>query len=129
MQNPGLRRRANAAAGIIATATAILVLKNMPSYDVERGKLVTFDAYARILVASLGGSHARDFGRDPASADRDLFGNATLVHCGRVNYEQDLRLMANMLQVKLEELQALKPLQRLERNMQTGKLRRGILAS
>lgn len=63
----------------------------------------------------------------PASVDKDFFGNCTLIHCGRLNYEADLRTMANVLRVKPEELAALPGLSYIERNMQTGESRTGRL--
>lgn len=64
----------------------------------------------------------------PASVDKDFFGNCTLIHCGRLNYEADLRTMANVLRVEAPELAGLEPLAWVERNMLTGELRRGALA-
>lgn len=63
----------------------------------------------------------------PASVDKDFFGNATLVHCGRLNYEADLRTMGNVLCIAAAELQTLKPMEWIERDMATGATRKGLM--
>lgn len=63
----------------------------------------------------------------PASVDKDFFGNCTMIHCGRLNYEADLRVMANVLRVPVEQLAGLAPLAYVERNMLTGQTRTGKL--
>jgi hypothetical protein len=64
----------------------------------------------------------------PASVDKDFFGNCTLIHCGRLNYAADVKVMADVLGVPQGDLIGLAPLDWIERDMQTGKTRRGKLA-
>lgn len=61
----------------------------------------------------------------PAIIDKTFFGLATLVHCGRLNYAADLKVMADVLAIQSAELVELLPLEWIERDMQTGKTRRG----
>ena len=63
----------------------------------------------------------------PASIDKDFFGNATLIRCGRLNFEADLRTMANVLGVTQDQIRDLRPLQWVERDMQTGQTTTGTL--
>jgi hypothetical protein len=60
--------------------------------------------------------------------DKTFFGRATLIHCGRLNYSGDFKVMADVLQIPGEDITALRPLECIERNMQTGQTRRGTLA-
>ncbi len=64
----------------------------------------------------------------PASVDKDFFGNCTLIHCGRLNYGGDVKCMARVLGVPDAELLALPELAYIERDMQSGELRRDALA-
>jgi hypothetical protein len=64
----------------------------------------------------------------PAVIDKTFFGRATLIHCGRLNYSGDFKVMADVLQIPGEDITALRPLECIERNMQTGQTRRGTLA-
>lgn len=63
----------------------------------------------------------------PASVDKDFFGNCTMIHCGRLNYAQDVKTMAGVLGVPEDCITALLPLQFVERNMATGALREATL--
>lgn len=64
----------------------------------------------------------------PASVDKDFFGTATTISTGRLNFDGDVRVLANVLRVPAERIVALPPLQYLERDMQTGQLTEGVLA-
>lgn len=63
----------------------------------------------------------------PANIDKDFIGNATMVHCGRLNYENDTKVMANALRVPVEQVSGLENLAYIERNMSTGAVRVGKL--
>jgi len=58
----------------------------------------------------------------PARVDKDFFGNATRIRCGRLNYARDQKVMADVLGVTLELVAMLKPLEYIEKDMATGKL-------
>jgi hypothetical protein len=64
----------------------------------------------------------------PASIDKHFFGNATLIHAGRLNFEADVKTLANVLQVTRDDIVNLRPLDWIERDMQTGRLSRGTLS-
>jgi hypothetical protein len=61
----------------------------------------------------------------PAAVDKNFFSNATHIRTGRLNFKADQDVLADALQVKREEIQALLPLQWIERDMSTGKVARG----
>lgn len=61
----------------------------------------------------------------PASVDKDFFGTATSISSGRLNFDGDVKVLANVLRVPAERIVSLQPLQYLERDMQTGLLTEG----
>lgn len=63
----------------------------------------------------------------PASVDKDFFSNATKIRSGRLNFEADIKTLANVLKVKTHEIDELKPLEFIEREMATGEIKRGKL--
>lgn len=64
----------------------------------------------------------------PAEVDSTFLGNCTFIHCGRVNDRSSVETMANVLDVGADELRALRDFEFIERNMQTGAVRRGRLS-
>ena len=56
----------------------------------------------------------------PAKMDKDIFSQATLIRCGRLNFDDDVSTMAKALGVSGAEIRNLKPLEAIERNMSTG---------
>ncbi len=63
----------------------------------------------------------------PASVDKDFFSNATRIRSGRLNFAADIKTLANVLKVKTYEIDELKPLEFIEREMATGTINRGVL--
>ncbi|HDR8930085.1 TPA: hypothetical protein QDA84_000069 [Burkholderia vietnamiensis] len=69
----------------------------------------------------------------PANIDKDFIGNSTLVHCARLAYETDIKVMANALGVPVPEVRDMRAdpdtgdFDFIERNMQTGAVRRAKL--
>lgn len=63
----------------------------------------------------------------PAAVDKHFFGNASRVRCGRLNYDADVKTMANVLRVPADEIGNLQPLEWIERDMSTGQTTRGKL--
>lgn len=55
----------------------------------------------------------------PAESDKTILGNATVIHCGRLNMARDRAYMAAVLDVPEEHVTALEDLQFIERNMRT----------
>lgn len=64
----------------------------------------------------------------PASVDKDFLGNATLIHCGRLPYEDDAKTVARTLGVPAAELMALEQLHWIERGQADTAARRGKVA-
>lgn len=56
----------------------------------------------------------------PASIDKHFFGNSTIIRTGRLNFEADIKTLANVLRVTANEISDLQPLEYIERNMLTG---------
>ncbi len=63
----------------------------------------------------------------PASIDKHFFGNASLVRTGRLNFSADIRTLANVLHVEGADIGQLKPLEFIQRDMQTGQIQRGLV--
>lgn len=61
----------------------------------------------------------------PANVDKDFFGNCTLIQCGRLNYENDIRVMSNVLGVMPQQIKAMKPLEFVARDMGSGDVLKG----
>jgi hypothetical protein len=53
----------------------------------------------------------------PAQVDKDFFGNCTEIRCFRVNYENDARVMSNVLRVTPGEVLELEKLHYIRRNL------------
>lgn len=69
----------------------------------------------------------------PANIDKDFIGNCSLVHCSRLSYETDIKVMANALGVAVNDVRDMQAdpdtgnFDFIERNMQTGQVRRAKL--
>lgn len=61
----------------------------------------------------------------PAAIDKHFFGNASTVRCGRLNFDADVRTMANVLGVAQQEIRNLQTLEYIERDMKSGEVVRG----
>lgn len=58
----------------------------------------------------------------PAKVDKDFFGNCTRIRCGRLNFANDQKVMADVLGVTVADIGALLPLQYFEKDMGTGQV-------
>lgn len=63
----------------------------------------------------------------PAQVDKNFFGNCTLVHSHRVQDMNDVRVMSSVLDVPQTELRALPKFRYIEREMESGTVRRGAV--
>jgi len=63
----------------------------------------------------------------PAQVDKDFFGNATEIRCFRVNYENDAKVMANVLREQPGEMMELPNFCYIHRNLSDRTNVRGIL--
>lgn len=61
----------------------------------------------------------------PASIDKHFFGNASLVRSGRLNFDSHVKAVANVLGVPPDEIRAMRPLDWVARDMNSGVLTRG----
>lgn len=94
------------------------------------------EPWARILRK---GRHKgmRVFGcaQRPAIIDKTIFGQATVIHCSRLNYAEDIRTMSGVLGVPHDDVRDLKAdaatdcFEWIERAMGTGTTTRGTLPS
>lgn len=57
----------------------------------------------------------------PASIDKDFLGNCTLIRTGRLVYPEDISAVAKAMRVPEAEIEALAPLDWIEKDMQSGK--------
>lgn len=63
----------------------------------------------------------------PANVDKDFFSNATKIRSGRLNFAADIKTLANVLKVKNADIDGLRPLEYIEREMSNGQISRGII--
>jgi ABC-type dipeptide/oligopeptide/nickel transport system ATPase component len=63
----------------------------------------------------------------PAALDKDFFSNATKIRTGRLNFAGDIKTLSNVLKVQNSDVDTLKPLEYIERDMTTGVIRFGKL--
>lgn len=61
----------------------------------------------------------------PAAIDKNFFGNASQIRTGRLNFKNDIKVLADVLQVPAQQVQALAPLQFIQRDMNSGKMLSG----
>lgn len=55
----------------------------------------------------------------PAQVDKAFWSNCTEVHCGFLNHEPDQKVMAQVLGVAVSDVQGLKPLEYIHKNVRT----------
>jgi hypothetical protein len=63
----------------------------------------------------------------PASIDKDFLGNCTAIRTGRLAYPEDIKAVSKAMGGHADAIQALKPLQWLEKDMTTGMVSSGVL--
>lgn len=97
---------------------------------VEELKFVTKPSYAPLPWAqcNLQGRHCGlkiiGTSQRPASIDKDFLYSATVIHTGRL-LAKDLKVVAEAMEVSPILMRGMKPLEFVERNMQTGELVKG----
>ncbi len=101
---------------------------------VEELALVTKAGFSppRWMEAVTGGRHRGlsliGTTQRPALVDKTFFGNATVIRVGRLNAGSDKRVMADALDVPVDDLTALLPLHFMQKNMLTGEITRDKVA-
>lgn len=61
----------------------------------------------------------------PAESDKTIVSNAAAIHCGQMAFPRDRAYMAKCLGVPVSDVEGLRPLEWIERDMRTLELRRG----
>jgi hypothetical protein len=80
------------------------------------------------MVTSIGrhrGLRVIGASQRPAQVDKAFWSNCTEIHCGFLNYEEDQKTMARTLGVPLAEIQGLKPLEYIHKNVRTKEIKYG----
>lgn len=65
--------------------------------------------------------------QSPAQIDKDFFGNCTRVRTGRLNFDSHIKAMANCMSADKEVIRNLLAGEYIERDMNTGNVKRGKL--
>lgn len=68
------------------------------------------------------GIHIYGLTQRPASVDKSFFGNCSSIRCGRLNYEADVRAMANALRVPKKLVESLMEMDWIKKDMNTAEL-------
>lgn len=63
----------------------------------------------------------------PASIDKDFLGNCTRIRTGRLAYPEDVKAVSKVLGIPTGNVEKLKPLEWLEKDMATGRMTSGVL--
>lgn len=81
--------------------------------------------YELITMGRAFGIEVFGLSQRPASIDKDFFSNMSLLHVGRMNYDDDMKACARALRVPVEQVSALTGFQWIERDILTGKIKKG----
>jgi len=65
--------------------------------------------------------------RGNASIDKDFLGNCTAIRTGRLAYPEDVKAVCKAMGIPPAKVEALRPLEWLEKDMASGKLTSGVL--
>lgn len=104
--------RAAHAAGNLLMVVEELAFVTTPSFAPAGWKMVTSTGRhkgLRIIGAS----------QRPAQVDKAYWSNVTEIHCGFLNYDDDLRTMSRALGVPVADIQGLEPLAYIHKNVRT----------
>lgn len=84
------------------------------------------DGWSQLIMMGRGyGAEVFGLSQRPASVDKDFLGNVSMIHCGRMAYDDDAKAVSKALGVKPAEVLALTGHQWIERDILTGKVTRG----
>lgn len=81
--------------------------------------------YELITMGRAYGIEVYGLSQRPASIDKDFFSNMSLLHVGRLNYEDDMKTCAKALRVPVVDVSNLTGYQWIERDILTGKTSKG----
>lgn len=115
-----------------AICAAVLKLGNI-TLVVEELHTVTQPSWAPdqwsalVLMGRAAGVEIFALSQRPASVDKDLFSNVSMIHAGRVSYEDDAKVLGRVLLVPPSDLLTLPDLHYIERTTSPNETRRGVV--
>lgn len=84
------------------------------------------DGWSELIMMGRGyGCEVFGLSQRPASVDKDFFGNASMIHTGRLAYEEDAKVVAKALTVPWADVMGLTGFQWIRRDILNGKVTRG----
>lgn len=110
--------RAAHAAGNLLMVVEELAFVTTPSFAPAGWKMVTSTGRHKGLRV-IGASQR------PAQVDKAYWSNVTEIHCGFLNYDDDLKTMSRALGVPVADIQGLEPLAYLHKNVRTKEVTAG----
>jgi len=128
---PALARK-RAVVQFDALCAAVLKLGNI-TLVVEELHTVTSASWAPdqwsalTLMGRSAGVEIFALSQRPASVDKDLFSNCSMIHSGRVMYEDDAKVLGRVLLVPPSELLTLPDLHYIERTTSPSETRTGVV--
>lgn len=81
--------------------------------------------YELITMGRAYGIEVYGLSQRPASIDKDFFSNMSLLHVGRLSYDDDVKTCARALRVPVADVQNLAGYQWIERDILGGKTKKG----
>lgn len=84
------------------------------------------DGWSELVMMGRGyGIKIFGLSQRPASVDKDFYSNLSLLHAGRMNFDDDVKTVARALRVTPDDVANLTGYQWIERDILTGKVTRG----
>ena len=84
------------------------------------------DGWSELIMMGRGyGVEVFALSQRPASIDKDFFSNMSLLHVGRMNFDDDVKTCAKALRVPVAEVQNLTGYAWIERDILSGKTKKG----
>lgn len=84
------------------------------------------DGWSELIMMGRGyGVEVFALSQRPASMDKDFFSNMSMLHVGRMNFDDDVKTCARALRVPVADVANLAGFQWIERDILSGKTRRG----
>lgn len=84
------------------------------------------DGWSELIMMGRGyGVEVFALSQRPASIDKDFFSNMSMLHVGRMNFDDDVKTCAKALRVPVADVQNLSGHQYIERDILSGKTKKG----
>lgn len=84
------------------------------------------DGWSELVMMGRGyGLEIFGLSQRPASVDKDFFSNLSMIHVGRMNFDDDVKTVARACRVPADQVANLTGFQWIERNILTGKVTSG----